>query len=126
MCIEQAKENRNADSLSRYPLGEQPADPILDDAQVAAIQTTEMSARKSLVVGPKCVAEWEEFPTEQQKDLDVQEIIAFLFTGKLTDCDQKAKKVAAQSPLFAFVNGILYFLDSKGGDCKWCVVPRQL
>ena len=60
------KENGNADALSQCPLGEQPADPILDDTQVAAIQTTEMSARELLEVGPNCVAELGEFPTEQQ------------------------------------------------------------
>ena len=71
------KENGNADALSRCPLGEQPADPILDDTQVAAIHTTEMSARELLAVGPNCVAELDEFPTEQKKDPDIQEIIAF-------------------------------------------------
>ena len=68
------KGNRNADALSECPLGEQPADPILDDTQVAAIQT---SAKKLLAVGPKYVAGSDEFPREQQKDPDVQEIIAF-------------------------------------------------
>ena len=67
--------NGNADELSRCPLGEQPADPIFDDTEVAAIHTTEMSARELLAVGPSCVAELDEFPTEQQKDPDVQEIM---------------------------------------------------
>ena len=120
------KENGNADALSRCPLGEQPADPILDDTQVAAIHTTEMSARELLAVGPNCVAELDEFPTEQKKDPDIQEIIAFLSTGKLPDCGQRAKRIAVQAPSFALVNGVLYFLDSKGGDRKRCVVPRQL
>ena len=117
------KENENADALSRCSPGEQPADPISDDTQVAAIHTTEMSARELLAVGPNCVAELDEFPTEQQKDSDVQEIIAFLSTGKLPDCDQRAKRIAALAPLFALVNGVLYFLNSKGEDRKWCVVP---
>lgn len=108
--------------MSRCPLGEQP----LDDTEVAAIHTNEMSARELLAVGPNCVAELDKFPTEQRKDPDIQEIIAFLSTGKLPDCDQKPKRIAAQAPSFALVNGVVYLLDSKGGDRKWCVVPQQL
>ena len=100
------KENGNAGALSRCPPGEQPADPILDDTQ-AAIHTTEMSARELLAVGPNCVAELGRFQTEQQKDPDVQEIIASLSTGKLPDCDQKAKRISAQAPSFVLVNGVL-------------------
>ena len=108
------------------PPGEQPADPFLDDTQVAAIHTTEMSARELLAVGSNCVAGLDKFSTEQQKDPSVQEIIASLSTGKLPDCDQRAKRIAAQVLSLALVNGVLYFLDSKGGDRKRCVVPRQL
>ena len=112
--------------MSWCPLGEQPADPIVDDTQVATIHTTEMSARELLEVGPNHVAELDEFPTEQPKDPDVQDITTFLSTGKLPDCDQRAKRIAAQASLFVLVKGVLYFLDSKDGDCKWCVVPQQL
>ena len=107
------------------PPGEQPADPFLDDTQVAAIHTTEMSARELLAVGSNCVAGLDKFSTEQQKEPSVQEIIASLSTGKLPDCDQRAKRIAAQVPSLALVNGVLYFLDSKGGDRKWCVVPHS-
>ena len=63
------KENGNADALSRCPLGKQPADPILDDTQVAASHTTEMSAKELLAVGPNCVAELDEF---QQNSRNIQ------------------------------------------------------
>ena len=61
------KENGNADVLSRCPLGEKPADPILDDTQVAAIHTTEMSARELLAVGPNCIVELDEFQQSRRK-----------------------------------------------------------
>ena len=68
-------ENRNADALFGVLLEiNLHADVVLDDTQVAAIQTTKINGRKLLAVGPNCVIELDEIPTEQQKDPNVQEI----------------------------------------------------
>ena len=120
------KENGNADTLSRCPHGDQPSEASLTDVQVAAINSMETDAKQFLQIEPVHVRETEDFTSEQRKDAEVLEIITFLSTGQLPDSDPRAQKIAAQAPSFAVVDGVLYFLDSKRGDRKRCVVPRQM
>ena len=63
------------------------------------------------------------FVDEQQKDSEILEMILYLTKDDLPDCDKTARKIVAKAPCFT---GILYFLDSKRGGRKRCVVPHHL
>ena len=121
------KENGNTDALSQCPHSDQPAEGTLTEVQVASIHTTKMDARQMLESEPVWARRPdEEFLMEQRKDPEVLEIITFLTTNQLPDCEKRARRVAAQAPSFAMVKGVLYFLDSRHGDRRRCVLPRQM
>jgi len=115
------------DALSRAPCGEPPEEAIVTDVQIAAIHSanTDADLCDLLELEPATVIDVS-FVEEQRKDPDILEIVSYLYKGELPDCDKKAKRLAAQAPLFTLMNGILYFLDSKRGGRKRCVVPHHL
>ena len=119
------RENANADTLSRSPCGEQPMESTVTDTQVGAVRTSDVSIPDLLMSEPAIVQQ-SSFAEEQQKDPEIEEMVAYLLHGKLPECAKTAKKLATQVTLFALVNEILYFLDKKRGERKRCVVPRQL
>ena len=61
----------------------------------------------------------------QQADTEFQDLIEFLAKNIIPADPTQAKKVVAQAPLFALIDGILFFIDSKNNHCKRCVVPHQ-
>ena len=136
------KENVNADALSRNPCSSSDANGIGEgEVQVAAVtnnQTTPAPAPDSdnvmnitdmLNLDPSDSDEVHhdsDFAEEQQKDQGVLEIANFLTDGKLPSDQQRAKKVALQGNSFTIIDNILYYVDSKNGNRKRAVVPKQL
>lgn len=121
------KENANADALSRAPCGGTPLEAIVTDVQVAAIHSVDTNAGVSdlLRLEPTAVPN-DSFAQEQRRDADIMELVAYLTSETLPDCAQKARKLVVKAPLYALVNGILYFIDSKREGKRRCVVPRHL
>ena len=65
------------------------------------------------------------FRAEQHKDDEIT-MVTFPLYGTFSDDCKRDQQVAVQAPLFAVVDEILYFVDTKQGDCKQCVVLRHL
>ena len=121
------RENGNADALSSAPVGEPPEVATVTYVRVAVVTSSDsdMEIRDLLTLNSPTMP-GTSFAEEQRKDPDVLEIVSYLTTELLPECSRRSKAVVAKSPLFALVNGILYFLDSKRGGRKRCVVPRHL
>ena len=134
------KENVNADALSRNPHGSSAINGVGEgEVQVAAVtnsQTTPALAPDSdvnttdvLDLDPSGSNEFHcnsDFAEEQKKDQFVLEIVNFLTDGKLPSDEQRAKKIALQGNSFTIIDDILYYVDSKNGNRRWAVVPKQL
>ena len=67
----------------------------------------------------------EPFIEEQREDARIAEIIEFLEGGKLPYVEDRAQTIVLQQSLFAVVDQILYFTDSKRKNSK-IVVPAHL
>ena len=121
------RENGNADALSCAPTGPPPAEPVVTDSQVMAVTsiTVDTVIDDLAKLGPVAVDN-DSLANEQQKDSDIMEMLLYLTKDQLPDCNETANKILATAPLFTVVDGILYFLDSKKGGRKRCVVPRCL
>ena len=131
------KENLNADALSRNPHGPPPISGIGEgEVQVAVITNdsttlvpdSEMNITDMLNLEPvnDKEAQPNNFSQEEQKDQSILEMIDFLKDSKLPSDQQQAKKVALQGNNFTIIDDILYYIDSKNGNRKWAVVPKQL
>ena len=98
------RENTNADALSRSHQAQAPAEGIAEgEIQVAAVSAQEShSVADDLASLLRCdpAPENTSAPAEQKKDLQLAELIDYLEHGSLPDNPQKARKVAAQGPLF--------------------------
>jgi len=70
--------------------------------------------------------EEEGYGAEQGKDPSLKEMIDFLQNGVLPEDSDRARKLSAQECLFALVDGILYFIDARHGNCKRVAVPSHL
>ena len=114
------KSNMNADALSRNPVG-RTIQQVED--QVAAIQT-ESTLIELLVSQPQQVQEYD-FREEQKKDPLVVQMIRFLEEGELPQEEKQARKLALQALMFADTDGILSYVEIKGG-VRRVVVPEHL
>lgn len=101
------KENLNADALSQSPHA--PA-PTHEEVQVAAMNSAD-SAR--------CFSTAD----EQRKDPKVKLLVDYFSEDILSEDPPSARKTAAQGPLFALLDGILYYIEHKKGSR---VVPQHL
>ena len=130
------KENVAADALSRRPQGPAPPEGITEaEIQVSTVSTsqsvpppaplgdTTSLAKKSASVQSLML---DSFDKEQRKDPCLSEMVVFLEHGALPADEVKARKIANQAPLFAIIEGILYYVDAKQGNAKRAVVPRHL
>ena len=106
------KENTNADALSRNPVSLPPKENVDSGAQVAIVDSTDITIEELLAAPPDSPDRTLDLAEEQRKDREILEIIAFLESGSLPEDEQKARKIVIQEPSFALVDGILYFLDS--------------
>ena len=126
-----ARENGNADALSRAPCGNLPHEPMIMDVQAAAVNTSDKDVQPDtdiqelLNFAPASML-GESFAQEQSKDQDIQDIASYIAREQLPDCPLKARKLAAKAQQFTLLDGIVYFLDSKRGGRKRCVVPKHL
>ena len=131
------KENLNADTLSRNPYLPAPAEGIAEtDVQVAVVQSIETQAPNLNNVDTEELLNMtpslenrsipDDFGTQQQLDPDVNKIFRYLKHQELPAEEKQAQKIAAQGPLFAVLDGILYYVDSRRGDRKRAVVPSHL
>ena len=66
------------------------------------------------------------FGEEQQKDPQLKDIIQFLNTDELPSDVKQAKKIATQQSMFAVVDNVLNYVDSKQDHQRRIVVPKQL
>eukprot|EP00731_Ephydatia_muelleri_P039043 Em1067g2a len=115
------KSNTNADALSRNPVG--PATQQVEEVQVAAIQT-DGTVAELLAAEPQQVQQVD-FREEQKKDPHVMQTIRFLEEGELPQEEKQARKLALQAPMFAVTDGILYYVETKGG-VRRVVLPKHL
>ena len=101
------RENTNADALSRSPQAQAPAEGIAE----GEVQVAEVSAQESHSVADDLASllrsdpalentSAPDYAAEQKKDPQLAELIDYLEHGSLPDNPQKARKVAAQGPLF--------------------------
>ena len=121
------KENLNADTLFRNPYLPAPAEGIAEtDVQVAVVQSIETQAPNLNNVDTEELLNMTpslenrsipgDFGTQQQLDPDVNKILRYLQHQELPAEEKQAQKIAAQGPLFAVLDGILYYVDSRRGD----------
>eukprot|EP00731_Ephydatia_muelleri_P016088 Em0009g512a len=66
-----------------------------------------------------------DFREEQKKDPHVMQTIRFLEEGELPQEEKQARKLALQAPMFAVTDGILYYVETKGG-VRRVVLPKHL
>ncbi len=138
------RENISADrdALSRSPQLPAPIEGVAEtDVQVAVIRKTnapssgvdsaldpqQLNTEELLEKEPssEVSAKPDEFGTQQQMDPQVDEMYQFLQHGKLPSDEQRARKITAQGSAFGLLDEILYYLDSKHGNRRRAVVPRQ-
>lgn len=120
------RENVSAHALSRKPHEPAPLYGIAqDETQVAAVNT--MGDEPELLQkSPVPQEQQDHFATEKRKDPVLKEMMDFLHRGTLLDDLNRARKLAAQQPLFPLMDGILYYIDAHHGNCKRVVVPSHL
>jgi len=70
-------------------------------------------------------ANTEEIGGAQRGDPEFRDLIIFLTNNNLPADSTQVRKVEAQAPPFALIDGIFYFIDSKHNYYKRCVVPLQ-
>ena len=92
------------------------------EVQASTVQTA-MSDIQALLQSAPLPRDQQLFALEQQKD---PEIVAFLEKDELPSDEKRTCCIALQSPLFALVDGVLFFLDSKEEHRKRVVVPQHL
>ena len=63
---------------------------------------------------------------EQQKDIEVLEIIKYLEQGELPSNDKDAHRIVMQSSVYCVTDNILYYVDRHRGNAKHIVVPKSL
>lgn len=119
------RENSNADALSCNPQDASDQNEVqivqvgsyevpADTADITAILTTDMeisdllSSQHTLLDSTKSVSD-KTFELTQREDPDLRDLIQFLTDNTLPPDPTQAKKIVAQAPLFAIVDGILYF-----------------
>ena len=121
------RENASADALSRRPQQPAPLHGIAqDETQVAAVYA-DRDITELMQEGPDSPGVEEEgYGAEQGKDPSLKEMIDFLQNGVLPEDSDRARKLSAQECLFALVDGILYFIDARHGNCKRVAVPSHL
>ena len=109
------KENANTDAFSRCPKGDALVGATTTSVQVAEVQSTDADI-SDLLQSPPTVSSSGHYADEQEKDPEILEMKVFLSSGRLPDDVQRARKVAAQAPLFTLIGGIVYLIDSKKND----------
>ena len=109
------KENGNADALSRCPRGVSPEESTVTEVQVAAVNSETLDSSELLEAAPAALGSAGDFKQEQLKDPEILEMKDYISKG-IVPADER--KVVAQAPLFAVVDGTLYFLESKRGGIK--------
>lgn len=120
-------ENANTNVLSCAPNGQAPEGTVVSDVQVMATTSTSADGDiHDLVKLEPATIDIASFTDEQQKDPEILEMLLYLTKHDLPICEKKAKKIAAKAPLFTVIDGVLYFLVSKRGGRKRCVVPSHL
>ena len=110
------KENANADALYRSPHGVPPPNPTVEGMQVGRIDSIDVpeDIRELLGVEPfSQTSSNTDFSAEQGKDIVLKAMMDHLRDGSLPGDDQAARKLVMQSPLFALVDGILYYVNPK-------------
>ena len=120
------RENGKADALSRNPVttGENEL-----DGQVAQIDTSGDGSSldiSQLLEALPIETKWSDFGQEQRKDQNLLTVIRYLEEGLLPEDSCQARKITAQAPQFALVDGILYFVEAKRGNQRKAVVPTHL
>lgn len=108
------KTNTNADALSRNPQAPAPQEGIGEnEIQVAAVNSEPITSTDVLLQAKPLVGTPTSFGEEQQKDPQLKDIIQFLNTDELPSDVKQAKKITAQQSMFAVVDNVLYYVDSK-------------
>ena len=134
ICHRAGRENVNADALSRSPHAPSPQVDLMEgEVQVAVVNnsqppTSGENLADLLILDPPAVdnVQRSTYGVEQAKDSDLRETMEFLKSGDLPDDPQRARKIAAQAPSFALVEGILHYIDPKRSHRRRVVVPSHL
>lgn len=100
-----------------------PTDSTIEDVQIAAVH---VDASEMLQLPPTVGGSVDSFSQEQLKDPEILELKDYLSKGIVPTDEQRAHKLVAQAPLFAVVDDVVYFLDSRKGSIKRCVVPSHM
>ena len=75
---------------------------------------------------PEAQRQFDNIKREQRSDSDLSLLIEYLETGRLPADEQTSKKIAAESPRFNLIDGVLYF-EYPNCPHQWCiVVPKHL
>ena len=130
------KKNQHADCLSRQPV--MPALPDDKDTnaevQIAKISSEPKSSGEEnnidiLLQSKPEVAEEvcsDTYSTEQLMDQELKPIILYLKDGTLSEDAKIAKKIVAESALYAIFDDILYYVGPKQTETSRVAVPQQL
>ena len=119
------KENVSADALSRSPRDPAPVEGIAqDEMQVAVVAARDVPTL--LQADPVPSQSQDHYSIEQRKDPRLEEMMEFLGNGSLPSDGDRAKKLAAQEPLFSLLGDVLYYIDHKRENRKRVAVPQHL
>ena len=123
------KKNPHADCLSRQPVMAAPSDKDSNtEVQVAAISCELPATISDVLQEEPREAEHNStaFCDEQMKDPELSSIILYLRDGTLPGDATLAKKIVAESTLYALCNNVLYFVGPKQTEISRVVVPQHL
>ena len=114
-------QNKNADALSRSPVGSENADAENQgDALVATVAAETVDSNAILSLSS------EELPKLQRQDDKLKPLIQLLEQGTLPSDEQRAKKLLLERSHYTLVDKVLYFVDPKPPHRQRIVVPKDL
>ena len=103
------KKNARADTLSRYRVPLQlDQHKVYADTVVAAVQAPTSVTEGGEGFCADAPSDQETLAGRQRADPTLLQIITYLESGDLPDCDKQAREITLSTPLYSMVDGILY------------------
>jgi len=119
------KSNIKADALSRSPHSLTPNEASETEVQVAAVMDGNKDDITTLLQADPVDKPTTALQEDQRRDPDLLELIRYMEEGILPADQQGARKLVLQAQTFVILDDILYYVDSKRGNQRLAVVPKQ-
>jgi len=119
------KSNIKADALSRSPHSLTPKEATETEVQVTAVMDGNRDDITTLLQADPVDKPTTALQEDQRRDPDLLELVRYMEEGILPADQQKARKLVLQAQTFVILDDILYYVDSKRGNQRLAVVPKQ-